>query len=121
MWAWLDTARRARNIVPGDLITSHCIYLRFSYVCVHSPMHVRTLAIQTYHQAMASQHTHLRLLSCCHSQPAVTMADESDEDMMPASRSSNNRMAEEDMMPEPCIMHNSSNDTWRDIINNVWM
>ena len=47
------------------------------------------------------------------------MADESDEDRMPASCSSNNCRAEEDMMPEPHIMNNSSNDTWQDIINNV--
>ena len=47
------------------------------------------------------------------------MADESDNDMTPESSSSNNSLAEEDIMSEPCTANDSLNDNLRNIINNV--
>ena len=47
------------------------------------------------------------------------MADESDTDKTPELSSSNNSLAEEDMMYEPRTVNNSLNDNLRNIINNV--
>ena len=69
-------------------------------------------------QQLLNIHIFVSPSHCC-SQLAVAMADKSDEDMMPELRSSNNRLAEEDMMSEPCTINNSSNDNWQNIINNV--
>ena len=132
MRAWLDDARSARmntvcphhdghNAVPGDFtISLQRISMYSSPPYISILLHTSEFKRFVHNVKRRLPNIHIFISpSCCHSQLAVAMVDESDEDMMPASRSSNNHLAEEDMMSEPHTMNNSSNDTWRNIINNV--
>ena len=98
--------------LPATFIKLHCVRQEIVHIRQQLQSYPETVERQPMSGAVMvdfSRHSNFSRNVDVHDNIEDAMADKSDPDMM----------AEEDMMPEPCTTNNSSNDNWRNIINNV--